>query len=70
MQDDCENCHFSSIGGLDARDDPKAPDYVSQEDREAYLRGYIKQAKLMYGEDWRTCKFTWQYALTINPKED
>jgi hypothetical protein len=69
MQDDCENCHFASIGGLNNRDNPQAPHYIKPDDAEGYLKGYVAQAREMYGEDWRTCTFTWKHAMTIEPRE-
>jgi hypothetical protein len=64
-QDRCENVPFASIGGLDARSAPKAPDYVVTSDVPAYLTGYMVCARKLFGEDWRTCTFGWQHALTI-----
>ena len=69
-QDYCENCPFASVGGLDKRADPKAPSYVPEDDKEEYVRGYISAVKEMYGDDWRTCEFSWQPALTIGGKEE
>ena len=67
IQDRCENIPFASIGGLDKRHSPEAPHYISEADRHMYLHGYIAAAQEMYGEDWRTCRFTWKHALTIEP---
>jgi hypothetical protein len=66
MQDASENCPFASIGGLGARSEPRAPDYIAEDEREEYLRGYTETARQMYGEDWATCSFGWAPAMTIN----
>jgi hypothetical protein len=63
--DDIENAHFSSIGGLNNRTNPKAPDYIKEEDKLEYLQGYIHRAKQLYGADWQTVKFEWKPALLI-----
>jgi hypothetical protein len=65
VQDAYENSPFASIGGLDKRAAPVAPSYIAESEREEYVRGYIAQAREMYGEDWRTCSFAWAPALTI-----
>lgn len=65
MQDDFENCHFAGIGGLEQRGAPEAPNYIALQDCEAFLHGYVAMAKKLYGDDWRTCEFAWQRALTI-----
>lgn len=70
VQDSYENCPFASVGGLDKRDNMKAPDYITQDEREEYLRGYRDQAKALYGEDWQTCGFGWHPALTIPGNQD
>ena len=64
-QDACENVPFASIGGLDKRDDMKAPDYITPDERNAYLNGYRTFAAASYGNDWKTCSFGWSPALTI-----
>lgn len=66
IQDGCENCPFASIGGLDARAVPRAPDYIEPAEREEYLRGYVYEARRQYGADWQTCGFGWAPAMTIN----
>ena len=68
-QDDMENAQFSSVGGLDNRDNIHPPDYIKEQDAEAYLKGYTHQAKQLYGDDWETVKFSWGHALTITPKD-
>ena len=65
FQDRCENVPFASVGGLDARGDMKAPDYIEAEDRVPYLSGYASQAMYLFGEDWQTCEFGWKHTLTI-----
>lgn len=64
-QDHCENAPFASVGGLEKRGKLEAPDYIDGADQLPYLDGYIEQAVTMYGEDWQTCEFGWQKALTI-----
>lgn len=64
-QDRCENCAFASIGGLSARSAPVAPEYISPTEREAYLAGYVHQASVLYGDDWKTCAFGWAPAMTV-----
>ncbi len=64
-QDRCENCPFSSVGGLERRSNMRAPEYVAAADAEDYLRGYRAQALDMYGADWATCSFSWSPAITI-----
>lgn len=68
IQDSCENAPFASVGGLDKREDMTAPAYITKHG-DAYtaewLRGYTTSACAMYGDDWRTCGFGWQPALTI-----
>lgn len=68
--DSIESCPFSSIGGLDKRDSPTAPEYISKEEHAEYLVGYVQQAKTMYGKDWKTCGFSWKPVMIIDPKED
>jgi len=67
--DDMENCPFSSIGGLGARDKPSTPRYINQYDRTGYVIGYIEQALKMYGKDWKTCEFSWGLAVVINSED-
>lgn len=67
-QDACENVPFSSIGGLEARQNPKAPDYITESEKQRYLAGYAACAKVMYGDDWATCHFGWSPAVTIGGK--
>ena len=69
IQDDCENCAFASIGGKEARGNPQAPHYISEWDRAEYLRGYIAEARWMYGDDWATCSFGWAPAITIGANQ-
>jgi hypothetical protein len=69
-QDRCENVPFASIGGLEARSDPKPPAWIDEVEWPEYLRGYISCAVDLYGEDWKTCSFTWQMAMTIEKKDD
>lgn len=66
-QDDCENCKFASVGGLAQRHAPRAPDYAKFPT--GYLVGYLAMAAALYGEDWRTCEFSWRPALTIGGDE-
>lgn len=65
-QDDCENCHFASVGGLEARNAPlQAPHYVAEADAADYLEGYQATVQKLYGDDWRTCEFSWKPALEL-----
>jgi len=64
-QDRCENVPFASIGGLEARGQPRPPRWISADDWPEYLRGYIACAVHLYGEDWQTCSFGWAPALEI-----
>lgn len=66
-QDDMENAQFSSLGGLGKRLNPETPYYIKESDQEKYTQGYQSQAKALYGDDWRTCAFSWGLALTITP---
>lgn len=68
VQDGCENAPFASIGGLDARTEPKRPHYITESEWPDYRRGYEEQAAKEYGLDWRTCSFGWAPALTIPGK--
>lgn len=63
VQDDMENAHFASVGGLNARHSLTPPSY--SKNHEGYLRGYVAQAANAYGEDWQDCSFSWGPALTI-----
>lgn len=63
--DQMENCPFGSIGGLDARESPQRPRWVGESEWPEWLVGYEFAARRMYGDDWRTCSFEWQHALTI-----
>lgn len=67
-QDRCENIPFSSIGGLEARCQPKPPKWVAESEWPEYLRGYISCAEDLYGEDWQTCSFGWTPALVLPGK--
>jgi hypothetical protein len=68
IMDSCENAPFASIGGLSARESLTAPKYIAPADAAEYLRGYEAQALAMYGDDWRTCSFSWRLAITIEGK--
>jgi hypothetical protein len=63
FQDRCENIPCVSIGGLENRTNMKAPDYISEKDYDEYLKGYEQQCEEMWGNDWKTCKFSWSLAL-------
>lgn len=68
LQDSMENAPFASIGGLDARNNPQAPNYDAGkpiQDKAMYLLGYTTEARARYGADWRTCTFGWTPAMTI-----
>ena len=65
MQDNCENCHFSSAGGMERRSDMVAPDYIPKEDVEEYLAGYRGYCLKTWGDDWETCEFGWAPVMTI-----
>lgn len=69
IQDSCENVPFSSIGGLDSRDNPQKPDWILDEEWVSYLQGYTSTAEEMYGDDWQSCAFSWRPALLIPAKE-
>jgi len=69
-QDDMENAQFSSVGGLDNRENLIPPKYIHEDDIVAYLAGYTYQALLLYGSDWRTTTFSWKPVLKISPEED
>lgn len=69
-QDRCENVPFSSVGGLDKRSSMTAPKYIGEDDKEEYLRGYRDAAKSLYGDDWETCKFSFQPVLEIRGKKE
>ena len=69
IQDRCENIPFAGLGGLENRMTPKAPDYIPAEDVDDFIAGYKAAALEMYGDDWQTCEFSWQHALTIEPPE-
>ena len=71
-QDRCENCAFASIGGLDKRTAMEAPEYVKKNGEkyvEEYLKGYRAEAKDIFGDDWETCTFSWQSAITIKREQ-
>lgn len=64
-QDRCENVPFASIGGLGARLNMRAPEYVPEPDRGEYIEGYAWGSKAMFGDDWATCQFGWLKAIEI-----
>ncbi len=64
-QDRSENAPFASIGGLDARTDPRRPKYITPTGWPTYLLGYTDTARFELGPDWVTCEFGWKPALTI-----
>lgn len=68
LQDDCENCHFGSSGGMDKREAMEAPDYVPEDQREAYLQGYRAYCDEHYGESWQTATRGWQKGPTDESK--
>lgn len=65
IQDSYENVPFSSVGGLERRYSLVKPRWILDEDAPEYLAGYTWQAQELYGDDWRTCPFSWQPAITI-----
>lgn len=65
VQDGCENAPFASVGGLDARENPRVPDYIEEDEQAEYLRGYEAAARDNYGDGWRTCAFGWAPAMAI-----
>lgn len=67
--DACENSPFASIGGLESRKSPKLPEYLNAEDHEDWLSGYESAALLAYGDDWRTCEFSWAPAVVLGGEE-
>ena len=67
IQDNYENCHFDSIGGMEKRKSMEVPEYILDEEKEEYLAGYAAQAKIMYGQGWQTYTFTWRTAFTLDP---
>lgn len=66
MMDAMENAPCGSVGGLDQRHAPIAPDYVADADRAAWLAGYEACCAKMWGVDWRTAAFGWSQVLTID----
>jgi hypothetical protein len=70
FQDRCENIPFGSVGGLESREDLRAPKYINPGDAAQYLAGYIAMAKELYGDDWQTCEFSWKHAMTINQEHE
>jgi len=73
--DDTENAPFSSTGGLKHRDTPTLPKWLYKDEytgeyRAEFMRGYVARATEMYGDDWKTCTFSWSCVMEINPKED
>ena len=50
LQDALENCPFGSSGGMDKREAMEAPDYVPEDQRESYLKGYRAYCDAHYGE--------------------
>lgn len=64
-QDRCENIPFASIGGLNSRLSPKAPKYIPKECSKEYVSGYTSMSIELFGENWETCEFSWQHAMTI-----
>lgn len=65
--DQCENAPFASIGGLERREAMRAPEWIhGLRDTDEFLKGYCHQARVMYGDDWKTCSFSWTPALVIN----
>lgn len=70
LQDSCENCPFASIGGLEFRLNPQTPNYVPAGQADNWLDGYIHSALDLYGDDWKTCEFSWQPALLIEANEE
>ena len=67
--DDWENAPFSSTGGLDNRNNLTTPKWIAEQDRTQYLEGYQAAALELYGLGWRTTKFSWNHAITINKKD-
>jgi hypothetical protein len=65
IQDGYENSPFACIGGLSARENPRKPKWLSDEDFPAWLEGYLEAAAETYGPDWRTVEFGWRKALEI-----
>lgn len=59
VHDQCENCPFASVGGLDARSAPVVPDYVPAESAPAWLSGYLDACRKSFGPNWQTCEFGW-----------
>lgn len=68
-QDRCENTPFGSIGGLDKRSNMQRPRWVPASDWAVYQDGYEEAAEELFGDDWTTCEFGWQKAITIEGKE-
>jgi hypothetical protein len=68
IQDGCENAPFACVGGLDARQNLKAPTWLPEGEAERYLAGYADEAERSYGPDWRTCTFEWCPALVITAR--
>jgi hypothetical protein len=68
--DDNENAPFGSTGGRDATENMRAPDYIAEADRDEYIAGYQDAAHGMYGDDWRTCTFSWRPVMTLWGEDD
>lgn len=71
--DDCyrdsgKNSPFASVGGIERRGRMRTPGCVEMEGEryiKDYLAGYQAVARILYGEDWRTCKFGRTEELTV-----
>jgi len=46
----------------------EAPEYVPEDQREAFLQGYRAYCDEHYGEGWQTMKWGWHPALVIGEK--
>ena len=66
-QDQCEGAPFSSVGGLNCRNNMKIPRWIPPWWEDEYLAAYCEQSEKMYGADWRDCEFSWSPALVIRP---
>lgn len=67
--DQCENCPFGSVGGLDNRDAMTAPQYIPAYQADDYIAGYRRGALQMYGPDWETAVFSWKPAFLIRKSD-
>lgn len=69
VMDQMENAPFNAIGGPERRDAMCVPSWLTRMGSKAedeFLRGYQHQARAMYGDDWKTCSFSWVPGVSLN----